>query len=94
MDGQSSDDSEEVKEKALDFFREIIIDLLPDIIMSENERIVERYNNKMNPFNKKPSLGGRLQNMQPVKNREIFQHLGIAKHSNTICPQIRHIPVL
>lgn len=46
----------------MDFFKGIIFSLLPDIVMSENERIVERYNNKMNPFNKKASLGGRLQN--------------------------------
>ena len=55
-------ESEELQEKAKEFFRGIILDLIPEIVMSENERIVERYNNKLNPFNKKPSLGGRLQN--------------------------------
>ena len=61
-ENDDSQESEEIKEQARDFFKSIILDLLSDIVMSENERIVERYNNKMNPFNKKLSLGGRLQN--------------------------------
>ena len=67
-DHQASSDSDENEKKEysdedLDpkqFFREIIFDLIPDIIMSENDRIVQHYNNKMNPFNKKASLGQRL----------------------------------
>ena len=76
-DKESSSESEEVKNEAMDYFKSILFDLLPDIIMSENERIVDRYNNKMNPFNKKASLGGRLQNQPPCKLKEIIQHLGI-----------------
>ena len=78
----------------MDFFKSIIFDLLPDIIMSENERIVERYNNKLNPFNKKASLGGRLQNQPACRMKEVLAHVGIKKHANIICPQIRHLPVL
>ena len=44
----------------MDFFKKIITDLIPDICMSENERIMLRYNNKMNPYNKKASVGDRL----------------------------------
>ena len=66
-DHQGSSESDEEKKEYSDedldpkqFFREILFDLIPDIIMSENDRIVLHYNNKMNPFNKKASLGQRL----------------------------------
>lgn len=76
------------------FFEDIILDLIPDIVMSENDRLVDRFNNKMNPFNKKASLGGRLQNVPPVKIKQALIDVGIRRLNNTICPQIKHLTVL
>ena len=34
----------------IDFFKEIIFDLIPDVVKTDSERIRERYDNERNPF--------------------------------------------
>jgi hypothetical protein len=59
---------------------------LPEIVISENERITKRYSNKLNPYNGKASLPDRLKQMPPVKLKECLESLKIKPHGNTICP--------
>lgn len=63
-------------------------------MQTENDRIVSRYDNKTNPFNKKASLGERLKQIPSVKFAESMRNVKIKKHANTICVQIRHMPVM
>ena len=61
----------------LDFFRELILDLIPDIVKTDNERITERYDNKLNPFNGKASIGDRLKSVNCSKFGEALSFLKI-----------------
>jgi len=85
-DAANSDSAKSQYEDPMVFFKQIIVDLIPDICMSENQRIMERYNNKTNAFNKKLSLGDRLKTMNACKFKECRTYLKIEQHPNTVCP--------
>lgn len=48
----------------------------------------------MNPFNGKASIGDRLKTVNPNMIRECLYYLKIKPHPNTLCAQLRHMPVL
>ena len=76
-----------------DYFVNIILDLIPNVCMSDNDRIMERYDNKMNPFNGKPAIGEKLKLMNCTKIGECLQYLKIKPFPNVYSSQLRHIPV-
>mmetsp|Transcript_22135 Transcript_22135/g.29589 ORF Transcript_22135/g.29589 Transcript_22135/m.29589 type:complete len:142 (-) Transcript_22135:1939-2364(-) len=62
--------------------------------MTDSDRIMERYDNKLNPFNGKPSVADRLKSMNCTKIGECLQYLKIRTFPNTMCLTLRHMPVL
>ena len=77
-----------------EFFHSIITDIIPEVIKTDNERIMERYDNKLNPFNGKVSVGERLKAVNPTKISQACEYLKIKPFVNAICPNLRHLPVM
>ena len=78
----------------MDFFKQIVFDMLPKIVEPDNVKITRQYHNPLNPYNGKASLGDRLKQIAPVRLKECLSHCQVKLFKTDICPRMTHIPVL
>ena len=77
------------------YFRWLVMDMVEDLMQSDDDRIEARYCNKKDPlFGNKTLAKEMRKQLPPIQISKSFKQVGIKFHPNNICPQVKHVPVL
>jgi hypothetical protein len=81
-------------EDPFNFFREIVKEMTFKMSSNDDDTILERYCNELDPDKGKPVLCGKLKALPPLVFGSARAQVAVKYHLNQVCPWIKHVPVL
>ena len=76
-----------------EFFRQVVIELIPEAIKTPDMLVVDRYNNTADFFYKKPRLVEQLRGNKAIKLKKAMHEVQQLTFDNKVCVQIKHLKV-